>query len=212
MGKKRLIVLGTHNRKKGLELQRLLAQYQFELKTLADFPESINVIEDGQTFTDNARLKACQQASHLGTWVLGEDSGLSVDALNGQPGVFSARFSGEQATDQSNNRRLLDELRQVPIERRTAHYVCHITLSDPNGNVRIDCEGSCQGRIARAPAGTAGFGYDPLFEIMEYHRTFGQLGDSIKSALSHRSRAIRQLVPQLLRLIADGHWPDERCT
>ena len=110
---KRVIVLGTHNRKKGRELSGLFAPWGFEIKTLADFVDPLNVVEDGQTFAENAKLKACQQAVHLGAWVLGEDSGLAVDALGGRPGVYSARFSGAQATDASNNARLLEEMSGV---------------------------------------------------------------------------------------------------
>jgi XTP/dITP diphosphohydrolase len=206
----RELVLGTHNRKKGRELEALLAPYGFQLKTLSDFPEALQVVEDGKTFADNARLKACQQARHLGRWVLGEDSGLCVAALDGEPGVYSARYSGEGATDESNNQRLLEQLRDVPVERRSAHYVCHVTLSDPGGVVRIDCEEYCRGRIALQPAGQGGFGYDPLFEIVEYHRTFGELGDAVKGVLSHRGRAIRHFVAELLRIVEQGQWPLDR--
>jgi XTP/dITP diphosphohydrolase len=213
MNNTRELVLGTHNRKKGRELEALLAPYGFRLKTLADFPEALEVVEDGLTFAENAVRKACQQADHLHRWVLGEDSGLCVDALDGKPGVYSARFSGDQATDESNNQRLLETLVNVPLDCRSAHYVCHATLSDPTGTVRIDCEASCHGRIALEPAGSGGFGYDPLFEIVEYHRTFGELGDAVKAVLSHRGRAIRQFVGQLLRLVQTGQWPldDEPC-
>ena len=139
-----LLVLGTGNRKKGQELARLLAdpltthsQCQgptgLELRTLADFPDAIEVVEDGDTFAANAELKAVQQARHLGLWVLADDSGLAVDALNGAPGVISARYSGPGATDDSNNLKLLDALRDVPPERRGARFVCHICLADPSG-------------------------------------------------------------------------------
>lgn len=202
----RVLVLGTHNRKKGLELQALLGPYGFDLRTLADFPEAIEVVEDGETFGDNAALKATQQAVHLGQWVLGEDSGLAVDALEGRPGVYSARFSGEGADDESNNRYLLEQLSEVPLEKRTAHYVCHVTLSDPRGKVRAECEAYCRGRIQKTPTGSAGFGYDPLFQIVEYHHTFGELGESVKSVLSHRSRAMRRLLPSLLELAGSGDW------
>ena len=129
-----------------------------------------------------------------------------VDAIDGAPGIYSARYSGEAATDESNNKRLLDELSEVPPERRTAHYICHMTLSDPSGEVRAESEAACRGRITRKAAGTAGFGYDPLFEIVEYRRTFGQLGSAVKSVLSHRSRASALLVPQLLALAHSGQW------
>ena len=195
-----LIVLGTHNRKKGIELQQLLDPYGFELKTLADIPGSIEVVEDGDTFAANAQKKASQQARHLGEWVLGEDSGLCVDALKGRPGIYSARFSGDDATDASNNAHLLAELSGVPLEKRTAFYVCHMSLSNADGTVLIDCEETCRGRILEAPRGEGGFGYDPLFELLEYHLTFGELGSSVKSILSHRSRAMRKFVPELLRV------------
>ncbi|HEY2882869.1 MAG TPA: non-canonical purine NTP pyrophosphatase, partial [Pirellulales bacterium] len=142
----------------------------------------------------------CQQAKHLSRWVLGEDSGLAVDVLKGEPGVYSARFSGPGATDASNNRLLLEKLGKTSLEKRTAHYVCHATLSDPTGVIRAEAEGYCHGRIRFEPVGSGGFGYDPLFEIVEYHRTFGELGPAVKAALSHRARAIRELIPTLIRL------------
>ncbi len=191
------LVIGTHNRKKGLELVELLAPLGLEIQTLADFPQAISVEETGDTFAANARLKATQQAMRLKRWVLGEDSGIAVDALGGRPGVYSARYAGPQATDDDNNRLLLSELEQVPIERRTAHYVCHVTLADPLGQIVAESEATCRGRIRREPVGTAGFGYDPLFEIVEYHRTFAQLGQAVKRVLSHRSRAVRNLVELL---------------
>lgn len=200
------IILGTHNRKKLGELQELLAPFGFKLRSLDDFPAALEVEETGQTFADNARLKASEQARHLNAWVLGEDSGLAVEALGGAPGVFSARFSGPAATDDSNNRLLLEKLAKVPLERRGAHYVCHAALADPLGNVRAESEDACHGRLIFEPRGTGGFGYDPLFEIVEYHRTFGELSPAVKAALSHRARAVRQLIPQLLELAAAGEW------
>jgi XTP/dITP diphosphohydrolase len=184
----------------------LLQPWGFELQSLAELPESVEVEETGDTFAANAALKACQQAQHLNRWVLGEDSGLVVDALGGQPGVYSARFSGPGATDESNNRLLLERLAGVPPERRAAHYVCHAVLSDPSGAIRAEAAGECHGRMRLTPAGSGGFGYDPLFEIVEYHRTFGELGEQVKACLSHRSRAIRQLIPQMLRLVDHSEW------
>lgn len=198
-----VLVLGTRNAKKQRELEMLLSPYNILLKSLADLPDSIEVEETGTTFEENATLKAVQQAKHLGQWVLGEDSGLSVEALGGAPGVYSARFSGPDATDEKNNALLLEKLQGVPLEKRTAWYTCHMTLSDPEGNVHIQCERRCYGRILPAQHGSGGFGYDPMFEIPEYHQTFGQLGDSVKSVLSHRARANRDFVPQLLRVIAE---------
>jgi XTP/dITP diphosphohydrolase len=201
-----ILVLGTSNRKKGIELRELLGPLGFELKTLAEIANPISVAETGSTFAENAALKATEQARHLGDWVLGEDSGLVVGALGGAPGVYSARYSGEQATDEENNAKLLRELGDRPLAMRAAHYVCHTALSDPSGAIRAASSGECHGRILLAPRGSDGFGYDPLFEIVEYHRTFGQLGLAVKGILSHRARALRQLVPQLARLRSTGAW------
>jgi XTP/dITP diphosphohydrolase len=200
------LVLGTGNRKKALELDLLLAPLGVRLETLADYPQAISVAEVGDSFAANAALKATQQARHLGRWVLGEDSGLAVDALGGAPGIYSARYAGPQVSDEKNNQRLLAELAGIPSERRTAHYVCSAALSDPSGAIRARSEGICRGRILTAGRGTGGFGYDPLFEIAEYHRTFGELGDAVKAVLSHRARAIRLLVPQLQHLLDSGAW------
>lgn len=201
-----LLVLGTGNRKKGLELVDLLGDVGLSLKTLADFSNAISVEETGTTFAENAALKAVQQAKHLGQWVLGEDSGLAVDALGGAPGVYSARYSGPGATDESNNRLLLDNLRDVPPQRRTAHYVCHAILSDPQGNVLAESEDYCHGLLRYEPVGSGGFGYDPLFEIPEYHLTFAELGSAVKAVLSHRARAIRRMIPRLMELVDSGQW------
>jgi XTP/dITP diphosphohydrolase len=201
-----VLVLGTRNRKKGLELLDLLRPLGVEVRTLADYPDAIEVVEDGDTFTANAAKKATEQARYLGQWVLGEDSGLCVDALGGAPGVYSARYAGPEAADEANNQRLLRELEGTPLERRTAHYVCHAELSDPHGNIRATAEDYCHGRILFEPRGTGGFGYDPLFEIVEYHRTFGELGAAVKAVLSHRARALRKIVPEIARLVESGTW------
>jgi XTP/dITP diphosphohydrolase len=137
----------------------------------------------------------------LGHWVLGEDSGLAVDALGGAPGIFSARFSGPEATDQSNNRHLLEQLGKTPLEKRAAHYVCHLTVASPDGKILAEAEARCHGRIRFEPAGSGGFGYDPLFEIVEYHRTFAELGANVKAVLSHRARAVALLLPKLKNLL-----------
>ncbi len=204
------IVLGTHNRKKGIELAEVFAPADVAVRTLAELPEAIEVVEDGETFAENALLKATVQAKHLDCWVLGEDSGLAVDALDGAPGIYSSRFSGPGATDATNNRLLLDQLADVPLERRTAGYVCHMTLSDPSGTVRAESEARCRGRIVFEPRGSGGFGYDPLFEVVEYHRTFGELSPWVKAVLSHRARAARRLLPQLAALAAGGAWQSPR--
>lgn len=203
---KPLLVLGTANRKKGKELAELFAPIGLEVRNLADFPCAIQVEESGKTFAENAELKASRQASHLRHWVLADDSGLAVDALGGAPGVISARFSGPQATDQDNNRLLLQKLGDLPLEQRTARFVCCMALADPGGTVRARSEGACRGRILFEPRGGHGFGYDPLFEVVEYHRTFAELGIAVKSCLSHRARAARAIFPALIALIDAGVW------
>jgi len=206
MSSKPLLVLGTANRKKGEELAGLFRDAGFDLRLLADFPDAIEVAEVGATFAENAALKATEQARHLRRWVLGEDSGLSVDALDGAPGVFSARYSGPNATGESNNRRLLDQLGDTPAEKRTARYVCHMTLSDPSGAICAESEESCPGHILFRPEGTHGFGYDPLFQPIEHDHSFGLLGPEIKASLSHRARAARKMIPAILELLAAGQW------
>jgi XTP/dITP diphosphohydrolase len=158
------------------------------------------VVEDGTTFEQNARKKAAELASALKEWVLGEDSGLVVPALNGRPGVYSARYAGKQGDDAANNARLLAELAPLPNDPRAAYYVCTAALADPHGNVQAVVEGRCHGVITREPRGSGGFGYDPLFLIPEYHATFGELSAVVKHALSHRARALAKLRPVLRRL------------
>jgi XTP/dITP diphosphohydrolase len=204
--KTRCLVIGTANRKKGLEMADLVAPLGLHVLTLADFPPVPEVAETGDTFAANAAIKATEYAWQLGQWVLADDSGLCVDALEGRPGVYSARYAGPSAGDEDNNGRLLDELGDTPLERRTAHYVCHATLADPSGAVRAETEDYCHGRILFDRQGVGGFGYDPLFEIVEYHRTFGELSSEVKACLSHRARAIRRLWPPIERLLASGEW------
>jgi XTP/dITP diphosphohydrolase len=206
MAERPLLVLGTGNRKKGREMADLLAPVGLELRTLADFPTAIEVAEDGDTFAANSSKKAVQQARHLGHWVLADDSGLAVDWLRGAPGVYSARFSGSAATDASNNQKLLAELSGLPPDKRSAQFVCHLVLADPRGTIRGESEGFCRGRILTTPRGAEGFGYDPLFEVREYHRTFAELGPVAKAVLSHRARAVRNLLPTLQALVDTGQW------
>ncbi len=198
------LILGTHNAKKLKELRELLPPDRLDLKTLAEVPGALEVEETGTTFRENAALKATQQAKHLKRWVLAEDSGLCVDALKGEPGVYSARFAGKQGDDEANNNLLLERLLGVPWDQRGAQYECHICLSDPDGNARLEASGICRGRIRESRYGTGGFGYDPMFEVLEYHQTFGQLGAAVKRAISHRARALRIFIPQMLRILTDA--------
>lgn len=197
------VVLASRNRKKSGELAELLAPHEIRLLGVAEFPNVPEVVEDGRTFAENAAKKAAQTATHLSRWAIGEDSGLEVDALDGAPGVYSARYSGEDADDRQNNEKLLEELSGVPEDRRDAQYVCHLALADPAGLIRLSVEATCRGRITEDPRGTNGFGYDPFFLIPEYHQTFGQLGPAAKRHLSHRARALERFIPPLVRLLGE---------
>ncbi len=194
------IVLASRNRKKSQEVSELLAPHGFKVVPVTEFADVPEVEEDGQTFADNAAKKAREVAVCLNRWVIGEDSGLRVDALNGAPGIYSARYSGPGATDESNNRKLIEELREVPDDKRGAGYICSVALSDPAGTIQVACEGTCRGRILKEANGSGGFGYDPYFLIPEYHLTFGQLSSLVKHRLSHRARAFGLFIPQLLKI------------
>lgn len=202
----RILVLGTQNRKKCKELVDLLGLPEIELKTLADFPPLPTVVEDGVTFLENARKKAVEVARSLGCWALGEDSGLAVDALGGQPGIYSARWAGEPCDDERNNDKLLRELEGISPERRSAYYACASVVADPEGVVRAAAEGRCDGQIATGRRGTGGFGYDPLFLVVDQGKTFGELPIEFKHHRSHRAAAIALLKPQLVALIQQGIW------
>jgi XTP/dITP diphosphohydrolase len=194
------LVLGTRNRKKRDELADLLRELPLEVVDLSAYPSAPDVEETGTAFEENARLKAAGVAKAIGEWVLAEDSGLVVPALKGRPGVYSARYAGTHGDDAANNRKLLAELAPLPDDRRAAHYVCVAALADPHGEVRAVAEGRCHGVIAKEPRGDGGFGYDPLFLVPEYHKTFGELSMRVKQALSHRARAIPLLRSALWKI------------
>ncbi len=187
-------------------MAELLAPLGFCVRTLAQVANPLEVVEDGDSFAANAKKKAVEQARYLNCWVLADDSGIEIDALDGAPGIYSARYAGEDASDEENNAKLLAELGDLPANQRRCRYVCHVAVADPTGTLRAESSGICRGRIRSEPAGMGGFGYDPLFEVIEYHRTFGQLGPMVKRALSHRARALRAMVPKLAALTASGQW------
>lgn len=206
------IVLGTRNPKKGREIALLIVPpwerhprlARLEVRTLDEWPDLAEVVEDAPDFAGNARKKAAETALALGLWVVADDSGLAVDALGGAPGVYSARFAGSHGDDEANNRLVLERMADVPDDRRGAAFVCALALADPSGAIRLETEGRCRGRLARGPRGPGGFGYDPLFLIPEYHRTFGELSPLVKSQLSHRARAFATFRAGLDRMIATG--------
>jgi len=173
-------------------------------RSLDDFAGAPEVVEDVGTFAGNARKKAVEVARALAQWVIADDSGLAVDALEGAPGVISARYAGEPSDDSANNRKLLEVTSSLADDRRGAAFRCALALADPTGAVRLESEGICRGRLTRELRGSGGFGYDPLFLIPEYHATFGELSPLVKHQLSHRARAFARLRPGLERLIAQG--------
>jgi len=193
-----VLIVGTRNRKKREELLEILAGGDIEVRDLTAYPDAPDVVEDGETFEANARKKATELSLHLGAWVLGEDSGLVVPSLGGAPGVYSARYAGGHGDDEANNDKLLREIAGKP---REAYYVCSIAVADPTGVVQATAEGRCHGVILDERRGAGGFGYDPLFQIVELHRTFGELSARVKHALSHRGRAMARVAPALRRLL-----------
>lgn len=203
------LLLASQNQKKLRELSAILAGFDVELVT----PDAIgglpDVIEDELTFRGNAAKKARTAALHTGQWVLADDSGLEVDALSGAPGVLSARFSGKHGDDAANNRRLLEDLADVPDEQRGARFVCALAVARPDGTVALEVEGTARGSILREPRGTHDFGYDPLFLFTEpgfpqTGRGFAELDAPEKAAVSHRGRALRQLSSSLARLVRES--------
>lgn len=199
-----ILVLGTTNAGKLRELAELLEPLGIACRSLAGLPDAVDVEETGGSFAENAALKASQQARALRAWVLAEDSGLCVDALGGAPGIYSARFAaahGAGTGDERNNSLLLERLAAVPAADRAAHYACHAALADPQGGITAVSQGICRGLIATAAQGGGGFGYDPLFVVPEYHRTFGELSPAVKAVVSHRARAMRAIIPSLVRLL-----------
>lgn len=194
------VVLATRNPKKLKELQRLTRGLYVRWLTLRAFPRLPPVVEDGRTFAANARKKALAVARATGHVAVADDSGLEVDALRGKPGVRSARYAGQRAGDAANNRKLLRALRRLPAARRGAQFRCCIAVADSRGRVAT-VEGRVRGRIADRPRGRSGFGYDPLFLIPRYRRTFAELGPRIKDRLSHRARALRKARPLIQRAL-----------
>ncbi len=197
---KRQIVLATRNRGKIRELQALMKDFGIEVVSVADIKGAPEVEEDADTFIGNSLKKAREIASATGFMALADDSGLVVDALDGAPGVYSARYAGDNATDEENYLKLLEEMRDIPDEKRTARFKCVMVLFHPSGQW-ISAEGSCEGVIAREPAGSEGFGYDPVFFVPELNRCMAQISPDEKNAISHRGNALkklREMLPEFL--------------
>ena len=194
----RPLVLATKNNGKISEFRELFNHSDVEIKTLDDFGPIPPVIEDGDTFEENAVKKARFTARVLGIPALADDSGLAVEALGGAPGVYSSRYAGENADDESNNRKLLKEMNGV--EDRAARFMCVLAIAVPRGPALI-YEGACEGTIVETPKGEQGFGYDPLFYYPPLGKTFAQLTGEEKNRISHRGKAISELQGELEKVI-----------
>jgi XTP/dITP diphosphohydrolase len=195
-------VLATRNQKKLAELRRILAASRVEVSVtdLSEYPDMPEVAETGTTFTENALLKARAVVAHTGRPAVAEDSGLCVDALNGMPGVLSARWAGGHGDDEANLRLVLAQLADVPPGRRGAHFACVAALVLPSGRDHVT-EGTVSGHIIGAPRGTNGFGYDPIFVPASSELTTAEMSPEAKDAISHRGRALRALAPVIAALL-----------
>ena len=199
--KKRLL-LATTNLKKLKELQTLLSDLPVRCLSLRDFPDYRIVEETGRTFEENAKIKAMSYAEQTGELTLGEDSGICVDALNGAPGVYSARFCGEFHSDDANNRKLMEMMEDVPDDKRTAYYESSVALAEPGKLIGV-AKGQVHGMIVRDLLGCEGFGYDPIFYYPPYQKTFGEVPAAVKHRVSHRGQALikmRELLKVHLRI------------
>ncbi len=190
------LVIASKNKGKIREIREIYADLPLAVIEVQDLPE---VVEDGASFSENARKKAVEIARHTGKWALADDSGLEVDALEGAPGIRSARWSG--GGDEANNDKLLAELRDVPAPARTARYRAVVVVASPDGRVIVEADGSCEGVIGFERRGGGGFGYDPLFVLPQHGCTMAELEPSAKNALSHRGQALRRLREPLTRAL-----------
>jgi XTP/dITP diphosphohydrolase len=199
---KQIIVLASTNKGKTREIRELLKGFPIEIKNLDDFGPIPEVIEDGETFDDNAYKKSSFTAKVLGYPAIADDSGLCVEALDGAPGVYSARYAGEDANDADNVKKLLEELKDK--DNRNAAFQCVISIAVPTG-AALTYEGSCEGIITREPAGENGFGYDPLFFFPEFNKTFAQLSMAEKGQVSHRGKALKEVAHEMDKIL---EWLD----
>ncbi len=191
------ILAATGNAGKLKELEKLLTNLPFRLRSLQEFSGVIEPQETGQTFAENAILKARSYALQTKLWTLADDSGLEVAALGGAPGIFSARYAGANAADEERIGKLLRELKDTPKAARQARFVCVMAISDENGEIQFTAEGICAGKIASAASGNRGFGYDPIFIPDGLSQTFGDISDEVKQKISHRARAAAKIIRYL---------------
>jgi len=194
------LVVATKNKKKLQEIKDILKGLVLKIVSLEEFPGTPRIIENGKSFKENAIKKAVKIASFTKKLTLGEDSGICVYALGGEPGIYSSRFAGKNKSDTQNNLKLLKLLESLPLNRRKAYYACAVALADCDGLVGV-VEGRCSGIISFEPKGKRGFGYDPLFLIPKYNKTFAQLGERIKHKMSHRYHALEKAKKLIVKYI-----------
>lgn len=187
------VIIASGNKGKLKEFKELMGDLPVDVKSLADYPEIGDIEENGASFAENAYIKAKAVFDATGCLCIADDSGLEVDALDGAPGIYSARYAGEEKDDAANNAKLLAALVDVPAEKRGAQFHCAIVAIDQNGK-RYDAEGIVRGVILREQRGDNGFGYDPLFYVPEFDKTTAELSMDEKNAISHRGKAVRQIV------------------
>jgi len=186
------LVIASRNKKKIEELKRLLADLPIVVRAVDEIADVPEVVEDEPTFKANAIKKAVEVAKATGLMALADDSGLEVEYLNGEPGVYSSRYAGIPRDDQRNNEKLLRKMQDVPWEKRDAWFKCVIALATPDGEVET-CEGKCVGKIGYQPKGELGFGYDPIFVLPEYDKTLAEIDADLKNEISHRAKALAQV-------------------
>ncbi|QVL55926.1 MAG: RdgB/HAM1 family non-canonical purine NTP pyrophosphatase [Simkaniaceae bacterium] len=195
------IVIASQNLHKIREIRAILKpEYPFDYLSLLDFPEYQPPEESGETFEDNAFIKATHAANTLKRWVIADDSGLVVPALENQPGVRSARYAGDTASDKENRAKLISALDPIPENERTGYYFCALALASPDG-IQMQVKGSCEGSLLLKPRGSQGFGYDPLFLKYDYNKTFAEIDEETKNRISHRRKALDKLTPALEKLL-----------
>lgn len=197
------IVIASRNMGKIEEYREMLRDLPLEIVSLIEFSDLPEIQETGSTFRENALLKARATAAAVGQMALADDSGLEVDYLQGAPGVFSSRYAGSGKNDEANNKKLLEALRGVPLDKRRARFRCVIAIVTPQGKEFLS-EGVCEGKITFRPSGTKGFGYDPLFLIPSLEKTFAELGSDVKNRISHRAQAMRAMRDVLIHLLEEG--------
>jgi XTP/dITP diphosphohydrolase len=198
----RRILIATANQGKFREIAAVMADLPVQWMNLADLPPMPEPVENGSTFAENARLKALFYARAGELWALADDSGLEVDALGGRPGVFSARYAGEPRNDAANNAKLIGELSDMPLDKRTARFRCAMALASPEA-VLAEAQGTVEGVIIDRPRGRNGFGYDPIFLIPSLGKTAAELGFEQKNRVSHRGQALIAIRPAIERCLGD---------